>query len=285
MKGNMINYNLHQHTIFSDGKETPQKFVERAIELGFSQIGFSEHTPLPFPNPFSLKEENVEAYILAIEQLKEKFTGQIEIYRALEMDFIPGISENFDYWRDRCRADYLIGSVHLVKPDGTNELWFTDGPDHKIYDEGLQQFFGGDIRKAVKAFYDQTNRMIESQRFEIVGHVDKIKMHNRGRFFSEDEKWYRDLVEETLELIKQKNLIVEVNTRGMYKKTSDSFFPDHQTLKRVKEFNIPVIISSDAHHPDEINNLFNDAVIRLVNLSFKEVVKFKDNNWEGSSVS
>ncbi len=280
----MIDYNLHQHTKFSDGKETLRKFAERAIELGFSQIGFSEHSPLPFPNPFSLKEENVDAYIADVEQIKKQYTGQIEIYMALEMDYIPGISEDFDYWRKRCQADYLIGSVHLVKPGATNELWFTDGPDYKIYDEGVQQFFAGDIRKAVKAFYHQTNRMIESQEFEIVGHVDKIKMHNRGRFFSEDEKWYRDLVEETLALIKRKNRIVEVNTRGVYKKTSDSFFPDHQTLKRVKELKIPVIISSDAHHPDEINNLFDEALKRLVEFGFQEVMILKNHNWVTKSL-
>ena len=210
-------------------------FIEKAIELGFSQIGFSEHSPLPFPNPFSLKEEHVDEYVQTIDQLRDEFGHQIEIFRALEMDYIPGISEDFDFWRKKCAVDYLIGSVHLVKPDNTDELWFTDGPDYKIYDKGLQQFFAGDIRKAVEAFYYQTNQMIESQEFEIVGHVDKIKMHNRGRFFTEDEKWYRKLVEETLELIRNKNLIVEVNTRGLYKKTSDSLFPDHQTLKRVKE--------------------------------------------------
>ena len=54
----------------------------------------------------------------------------------------------------------------------------------------------------------------------------------------------------------------------MYKKRSDSLFPDHQTLKRVKELNIPVIISSDAHHPDEINNLFDDAVKHLGRIRF-----------------
>ena len=279
MKGKEIKYNLHQHTKFSDGKEIPRKYAERAIDLGFSQLGFSEHSPLPFSNPFSLKEENVDDYIEAVDRLKEQFAGQIEIYRALEMDYIPGVSEDFDYWRGRVRVDYLIGSVHLVKPDGTDALWFTDGPDYKIYDEGLQQFFEGDIRNAVHTFYQQTNQMIESQEFEIVGHVDKIKMHNRGRFFSEDEKWYRDLVDETLELIKQKNLIIEVNTRGMYKKTSDSFFPDHQTLKRVHELNIPVIISSDAHHPDEINNLFDEAEKRLIEFGFKEIMMLKNHSW------
>jgi len=276
----MINYNLHQHTLFSDGKEAPKKFIEKAIELGFSQIGFSEHSPLPFPNPFSLKEKHVDQYVQTIDQLRDEFGHQIEIFRALEMDFIPGISEDFDYWRGRCRVDYLIGSVHLVKPGDTDELWFTDGPDYKIYDKGLQQFFGGDIKKAVKSFYHQTNEMIESQHFEIIGHLDKIKMHNRGRFFTEDEKWYRKLVEETLELIRNKNLIVEVNTRGLYKKTSDSLFPDHQILKRVKELKIPIIISSDAHHPDEINNGFQYAEKRLIELGFKEIMVLNNKIWE-----
>ena len=276
----MINYNLHQHTTFSDGKETPQKFVEKAIDLGFSHIGFSEHSPLPFSNPFSLKEENIDDYVSTIDQLKEKYADQIKIYRALEMDYIPGVSEDFNYWRKRCKVDYLIGSVHLVKPDGTDELWFTDGPDHNIYDEGINQFFSGDIRKAVKAFYHQTNKMIESQEFEIIGHVDKIKMHNQGRFFSEDEEWYRDLLNETIELIKQRDIIVEVNTRGLYKKRSDSLFPDGFALRKVQELNIPVIISSDAHHPDEISSMFDYAEKRLIDMGFSRVMFFEDDRWK-----
>jgi len=276
----MINYNLHQHTTFSDGKETPQKFVEKAIALRFSQIGFSEHSPLPFSNPFSLKKENIDEYISTIDQLKEKYADQITIYRALEMDYIPGVSEDFNYWRKRCKVDYLIGSVHLVKPDGTDELWFTDGPDRSIYDEGIKRFFNGDIRKAVKTFFHQTNQMIESQEFEIIGHVDKIKMHNQGRFFSEDEEWYRDLLNETIELIKQRDIIVEVNTRGLYKKRSDSLFPDGFALRKVQELNIPIIISSDAHHPDEISSMFDYTEKRLTDMGFSYVMYFEDDSWK-----
>lgn len=276
----MINYNLHQHSCYSDGKEHPQAFVEKAIELGFSQIGFSEHSPLPFPNPFSLKGEKVEEYVQTIDHLKKQFGHQIDIFRALEMDYIPGVSEDFDDWRRKCEVDYLIGSVHLVKPEGTDELWFTDGPDHEIYDQGVRQFFGGNIKRAVKAFYRQTNEMIENQDFEIVGHIDKIKMHNRGRFFSEDEKWYRRLVEETLELVRGKSLIVEVNTRGVYKKRSKDLFPDHYTLQRIKDLNIPVIISSDAHHPDEISKGFSLAEKRLAEMGFTAVQKLNNQVWE-----
>jgi len=275
----MINYNFHQHTHFSDGKETPEKFAEQALELGFSAIGFSEHSPLPFDNPFSLKKENIDEYIRQTEELKLKYKDKLKIYRALEMDFVPGMSEDFDYWRNRCKVDYLIGSIHLVKADGFKKLWFTDGPDYKTYDKGIEDFFDGDVKKAVKQFYHQTNVLIETQKFEILGHFDKIKMHNQGRFFTDDEKWYRDLVNETLDLVKQKELIVEVNTRGLYKKRSDEFFPDGYALKRVQELNIPVLISSDAHHPAELNLLFNAAVSHLKKFGFKELMFFDSGRW------
>jgi len=275
----MINYNFHQHTHFSDGKETPEKFAEQALELGFSAIGFSEHSPLPFDNPFSLKKENIDEYIRQTEELKLKYKDKLKIYRALEMDFVPGMSEDFDYWRNRCKVDYLIGSIHLVKADGFKKLWFTDGPDYKTYDKGIEDFFDGDVKKAVKQFYHQTNVLIETKKFEILGHFDKIKMHNQGRFFTDEEKWYRDLVNETLDLVKQKELIVEVNTRGLYKKRSDEFFPDGYALKRVQELNIPVLISSDAHHPAELNLLFNEAVSHLKKFGFQELMFFDGGTW------
>ncbi len=275
----MINYNLHQHSTFSDGKSKPETYVEKALSLNFTAMGFTEHSPLPFKNSFSLKKENTQAYVDETERLKEKYQDQIALYRALEMDFIPGISEDFDVWRKKLRLDYQIGSVHLVKPVHGDDLWFIDGPKPEIYDEGLQKYFGGDIHKAVKTYYYQINQMLESQRFEIVGHVDKIKMHNKNRYFTEDEKWYRNLVNETMELIREKDLIVEVNTRGMYKKRADRLFPDDYVLKRIRELNIPVLISSDAHQPEELNLLFDYAEKRLLELGFGAVAFFENGNW------
>ena len=280
----MIDYNFHQHSLFSDGKEMPEKYCKKAIEFGMTAIGFTEHSPLLFPNLFSLQEENIDKYIEQTNFLKQKYKGRLNVYRALDMDFIPGISEDFDYWRKRCQVDYLIGSVHLVKPAGFDKLWFTDGPDYKVYDKGVQEFFSGDIRKAVKRFYHQTNEMIESQDFEIIGHFDKIKMHNQNRFFTEDERWYRDLIDETVGLIKQKDLIVEINTRGLYKKRSDTLFPDGYALQRIKDLDIPILISSDAHLPEELNMLFDYAEKKLVEIGFREVMCFEDGNWVNKSI-
>jgi len=281
----MIQYNLHQHSIFSDGAAEPEVYVQNAINLGFEAMGFSEHSPLPFPTKFSLKEDRVEDYVLETERLKEKYAGQINLYRALEMDFIPRFSENFAFWRKKVKLDYAIGSVHMVQPEDGSELWFIDGPDRTIYDKGLQQFFGGDIKKAVKAYFNQVNRMIESQPFDIVGHMDKIKMHNQNRYFTGEESWYRNLIDETLHLICEKDLIVEVNTRGLYKKRSDRLFPDDYTLQQVHDLDIPVLISSDAHQPEELNLLFETAEKRLLEMGFDAVVCFEKGCWKYVSLT
>lgn len=279
----MINFNFHQHSVFSDGSDILDNYVLKAIEMGFSAIGFSEHSPLSFENPFSLRSADVNEYVNSIDRLKAKYENHIKIYRALEMDYIPGLSTDFNEWKRVCNTDYLIGSVHLVMPCNfapvKENLWFTDGPKYETYDKGLNKFFDGDIKSAVKTFYNQTNQMIETQEFDVLGHMDKIKMHNQNRYFTEDESWYQKLVDECLDLVKQKEIIVEVNTRGIYKKRSDKLFPDDLVLRKVKKMNIPVLISSDAHHPSELNLGFKDAETKLKETGFSEVMFFEKDKW------
>ena len=282
----MINYNFHQHSIFSDGKARPEEYVKKAVSSGFSALGFSEHSPLPFDTPFSLKKEDIINYISEIERLKKVYSDKINIFRALELDFIPGFSENFDEIKELCKTEYAIGGVHLVIPENSaaGTIWFIDGPDRNVYDEGIKEFFNSDIKKAVNTYFRQLNTMIETQNFDVVAHFDKIKMHNQNRYFTEDEKWYRNLVSETLTLIKEKGLIVEVNTRGLYKKRSDSLFPDNESLKQAIELNIPLIISSDAHQPEEINYFFDYTVKKLIALGCNEVMYFKGKEWESKGL-
>lgn len=270
--------NYHTHTLYSDGKGTMQEVIEKAIELKLNSIAFSDHSPLPFETIFSFKLENKEEYLDTFNQLKDRYKDQINLYMSMEVDYIPGISKDFSFNKTEFRTDFLIGGVHMVKASN-GELWFTDGPDYKIYDQGLKDLFDNDIKKAVRTFYYQTNEMIENQEFEIIAHFDKIKMHNRNRYFSEDEKWYKHLVAETIELIKQKNIIVEINTRGLYKKRSDTTFPSPEIIKTLYELNIPMIVSSDAHLPEELVLGFDYAEKLLKQFGIKELAHFDGNKW------
>ena len=210
----MQNFNLHTHSIYSDGKSQPREIVEEAIRQGLTTLGFSEHSPLPFDNTFSVKSVDMPRYVAEIAQLKAEFKDQIDIYCALEADYLTGVSEPFAVTKEKYHLDYLIGGVHLVVDPAlrqaqgplADQIWFIDGPKWEVYDEGLQKFFNGDIRRAVRRFFEQSNEMIENEQFDIIAHFDKIKMHNRDRYFHEDEPWYRKLALETLDLIREKGL-------------------------------------------------------------------------------
>ncbi len=271
--------NHHTHSIYSDGSSKPEEYITTAIAKGFYLLGFTEHSPLPFANAFSFKKDNKEEYLALMDSLKQKYSGQIAIYSGMEMDYIPGMSENFLKVKAEYKLDYLIGSVHLVKPEDSDKLWFTDGPDYRTYDKGLNELFGGDIKKAVTAYYRQLNGMIETQHFDIIGHFDKIKMHNRDRFFKEVEAWYQGLVNETLSLIQDRDIIVEVNTRGIYKQRSETTYPGLEILKQIKAMRIPVMVNSDAHKPHELDGEFGYGFSLLEEAGIDEVVYFKGNGW------
>lgn len=276
----MIGYNFHMHTHFSDGHNPPEDYIIVALQQDMKAIGFSDHSPLPFDNPFSLPENRLQEYRNQILSLKKKYQDKIDVFLSLEMDYVPQMSHNFKALADELALDYVIGSVHLVGSEKPDNLWFTDGPDQNIYDDGLARFYQNDIRKAVKAFYHQTNEMILTQEFDVIGHFDKIKMHNQDRYFTEDESWYRELVLETLQLIREKELIVEVNTRGIYKKRSKSLYPSNWILQQMHFWKIPAIISSDAHQPEEIQLAMEQAVEALNGAGYKEVMRFNNNTWE-----
>lgn len=271
----MQRFNLHTHSVFSDGKSTPEEIVIEAIKQGLKVIGLSDHSPVPFENSFAIKNNEVQNYIGTIKSLKEKYKSQIDIYCSMEMDFIPGIVNNFRQTKQSLGLDYMIGSVHLVGND-INRLWFIDGSKYETYDEGLFNYFDGDIRRGVRSFFHQYNEMIVTEEFDIVGHLDKIKMHNRDRYFHEEDKWYRDYLMETLTLIKEKSLIVEVNTRGIYKKRSTDFYPSTWLLPVMRKMNIPVLISSDSHKTEEITLCFKEAEEALINAGYKETMCFEN---------
>ncbi|MCK9421116.1 MAG: histidinol-phosphatase [Bacteroidales bacterium] len=300
--------NLHTHTCFSDGSDEPLKYVQAALDQGMTSLGFSDHSPLPFENKFALRENQVNNYCNTILSLKNQFSPHselicdlhspnydlssiqhpafcINIFLGLEADFIPGASLSFSYLRETYPLDFLIGSVHLVRNGDPLDLWFIDGPNPATYDEGLNKLFGGDIRKGVTAYYRQINEMLTTGKMDILGHLDKIKMHNRGRLFSEEEPWYLALVDETLDLVKKSGVIIEVNTRGIYKQRSNTTFPGPVILKRIHRLDIPVILSSDAHSPEELTRQFSETKSMLSEIGFSEIMKITSKGWVGSPLN
>lgn len=278
-------FNLHTHSNFCDGTGEPEEYVKSALEKGFHTIGFSSHAPVPFKNKFAIKDDQkLGEYCTTIRNLQIKYKDQISIRLALEIDYIDGITRDFKAFIESCRLDYTIGSVHLVKSGNDNRLWFIDGPKAESYDEGLINIFGGDIRLAVTTYYNQVSSMIRTQKPDIIGHFDKIKMHNQDRYFLEDEIWYRELVMDLMETIKEAGSIIEVNTRGIYKKRSNDLFPGQWILKEILKKNLPVTLNSDAHRPEEIDGYYAEAMQILRSIGFKSLVYFDEDGWKEQAI-
>ncbi|MDX9905193.1 MAG: histidinol-phosphatase [Bacteroidales bacterium] len=274
-------FNLHTHCNYCDGAGFPEEYVNAAIKKQFHTLGFSSHAPVPFKNTFAIRDEQeLQKYCDQIIHLKEIYKDKIDIYLGLELDYIEGISGDFGKIKEKYGLDYTIGSVHLVRNRDDENLWFIDGPRVESYDGGLKSVFKGDVKQAVTTYYEQVKKMVVTQKPDILGHFDKIKMHNKDRYFKEDEAWYRDLVMDLLDAISTTGVIPEVNTRGIYKKRSSDLYPGVWILKEMKKMNIPVILSTDAHHPGEIDGYYDEAVEILKEIGYKSLVCYNVNGWQ-----
>ena len=263
--------NYHTHSLYCDGKSTLEEHVREAVKCGLLQLGFSSHSSVPFENNFAISEERIPEYVREIDQLQQK--TNITLLKSLECEFVPGITKDFDVWRTTYNLNYVIGGVHLVKPPHGEGLWFIDGSKQEIYDNGLRDLFGNDIKAAVTAFWEQTFEMLETQHLDIIAHFDKIKMHNRDRFFTEDESWYKVLADKAIQLIKRHDVIVEINTRGLYKKRCDHFYPSTELLMKARKADIPVIVSSDAHKAEELTLFVPEALAELQRCGFDHTAR------------
>ncbi|MBU0489326.1 MAG: histidinol-phosphatase [Bacteroidetes bacterium] len=271
--------NYHTHTQFCDGQADPIRYMEAAIKSGLLHLGFSAHAPVPFENEWSIKNTDMPLYCRHIRQLSDTFHDDIRVFLALEADFIPEVSTDFDLFKQEYDLDYVIGGIHLIKRRGKDGLWFIDGPGQN-YDLGLEKVFNNDIRMAVGHFFDQSREMVNTQKFDIIAHFDKITMNNSGRFFTTEEKWYQRHLLNLVQDLANKQIIVEVNTRGKYKKRSSGFFPDLNALELCKRYKVPVTISTDAHLPEEIDLLIEEAAEMLYEIGFRELAVFSGKKWE-----
>ena len=265
-----MKYNFHTHSYYDDGRLAMEDYVVEAIGRGFDALGFSGHSPLPDENVWSIKAAMFPDYVAACKRLKHQYRDQIDLFLGLEIDYIPGLSDDFDAFRKGIPLDYCIGSVHMVRSAANGHLWPIDGPEEH-FREGLEKAFGGDIRRAVTAFYAQSIEMVETQPMEIIGHLDKVKMYNRGELFDTGEDWYRQLVGRLLASVARRGVIVEVNTRGVYTGKTDEYFPSAGVLGQCLHLGIPVMVNSDAHHPDELSLHVAEAEALLLDIGFKEV--------------
>jgi histidinol-phosphatase (PHP family) len=274
--------NYHSHTHYSDGKGAPEEYIKTAIDKKMYAYGFSCHSPVPFESGWNMKFERLVSYINEIAELKEKYKGLLKIYLGLEIDYVKNIVglHNFKNFK----LDYTIGGIHFLGFMHDGKPWDYDS-GKTWFKKGLDELFHGDIKELVLFYYQQIAEMVTWQKTDILAHYDLIKKFNEGNaFFNEEDKWYRDITFDTLDVVSKSGIIVEVNTRGVLKKLNSEFYPSKSILKRCLELKIPICLSADTHHPNDVIALLPEAREMLQATGYKDVYILDEKGWNPVSI-
>ena len=246
---------LHNHTTRCNHAEgSIEEYIERAIELGIDIYGFSEHAPMDFDEKYRLPFCDMDAYTQEILKAKEIYKNEIEILLGYEVDYLPG---HMDERVLNAKVDYLIGSVHFL------DKWSFDNPE----------FIGGwktkDIDEIWKAYFEATEAMVKMGKFDIVGHLDLIKIF---KYMPKTD--VRVLAKDVLKAIKDSNMVLELNAAGLRKPVGE-IYPSRSLLEEAYALDIPITFSSDAHAVDQVGFGYEKAIQLAKEIGYTKAVTFK----------
>jgi len=257
-----------------------EDYIKIAIERGLNLIGISDHFPyeylsseipsledIPYEG-YAMPTNDLENYILQVGNLKEKYMNQIQVRSAFEIDFFKHqdhiLNKYLKNYLDK--LDYILGSVHVLFGKA-GVFAFDDGRflnKYKEYDVNDEIYI---------EYYDSLQVMIKSPTFEldIVTHFDLPKKFDKR---VEDKDMVMEKVIETLELVKKRDLTIEINTSGLRKKVKEQY-PSIDIIKKIYELDIPILLGSDAHDPLHIAYKFGDITKLLKNIGFTHFAHYK----------
>ena len=264
--------NLHSHTIFGDGVNSPEEMAAGAVKAGCASLGFSEHSPMPAPadpDGWSMKAERVGDFRTEILRLKDIFDGQLEIFLGLEQDM--------DSLEPVGKFDYLIGSVHGVWV-GKEYISVDAGPG--LFDQAVRDYFGGDCLAFAKAYYQRVAEVAAKTKCQIVGHFDLITKNNEACCrFDESAPSYYSASMEALEAVMERDVIFEINTGAMSRGYRTAPYPSPALLRAIQERGGRICITSDSHSADSIVYAFPLAAELAKSCGFQESWVLKKNGW------
>ncbi len=265
-----IRTSYHTHSHYCDGEGEIVEMIDAAIAAGLNEVGITSHAPLPFETDWTMPSEQLPQYAAEVRALQERYRDRITVLFGAEIDYIPG-SEVDRFQREQLFPlgfDYFVGSVHFLGERNPPSSF--DGTPEE-YRQILDEEYDGDIAAMVTDYYRRMQEVLMIPGVRIVGHLDRIKRFNANDvFFTGDEPWYREAVEETLQAIAASGHIMELNTSG-WRHGLGAPYPGPEILARARDLGIPVTVNSDAHTPNDVNRFFDRAADLLAELGIRPV--------------
>ncbi len=260
----MILCDLHMHTTFCDGKNTPEQMILSAIDKGLKVVGLSGHSYTGIDSVFGMSKDNLQQYFDNITSLKSKYADKIKVLLGIEQDsFAPILDINFDY---------KIGSVHYVLKDG-NYL----GVDHseQILITDVNKYYNGDIYSYAEDYYKQVANVIKDTNADIIGHFDLITKFNEGyKLFDEANERYVNAYKKAIDELIPYGKPFEINTGAISRGYRTAPYPSVPIMKYIKEKGGKFILSSDSHSAENISFKFDvcEQLAKEIGLSLIDTI-------------
>ena len=266
--------NLHVHSTFCDGKDTPEEMIGLARTQGFESLGFSGHCYMPYSMYKKITPETTEAYKREVSALKEKYRGEFPIFLGLEVDMYSGV--------DMTGYDYLIGTVHYLKK-GDGYVGFDRSPE--VVQQAIDEHYGGDGMTFARAYYEAVADLPKYGDFDIIGHFDLLAKNLEViPYFDENSPEYLSLAKETISALKGKIPLFEVNTGAMARGYRSIPYPIPELVKEFKAQGFGAVISSDCHDGRYLAHGFEEARELLLTCGFTERYILTENGFRAAEL-
>ena len=244
----MVLSNLHTHTVFCDGMDTPEELVLEALRLGCRSIGFSGHAHMPLGEDWYMSPEQTEDYKSSVLFLQEKYRGQINIYLGVEQDIYSDAPTD--------GYDYVIGSVHYVQRDGC--MLPVDESRESLLTV-VREHYHGDFYALAEDYYTAVARVYELTRCHIVGHFDLITKYNEANaLFDTGSPRYRRAANRALDTLLDCPVAFELNTGAMARGYRTTPYPEESLVRRIRAAGKPLLLTSDCHDRTQLLYKFSD---------------------------
>ncbi len=257
--------NVHTHTTWCDGMNTPREMADAAIACGFTDLGFSSHAPAPFDPDYPGMQDDA-AYRADIAACKLEYQGRLNILCGMEQDYYTPI--------ERANYDYVIGSVHYL-PVAEGRYRAADDTVDTIT-AAIQERYGGDGLAMARDFYALSVKNVQRNRPDIVGHFDLVCKFNRGnRLFDETCKQYQNTalhaMDAVIDTVLSYNGMIELNTSSLYRGLRDVPYPAPFLLRHMAQRGVRVIVTTDSHRTTTLNAGFDQGLAFLAAAGFQQM--------------
>ncbi len=229
----------------------PREYVERALELGMTEMGFADHLPFlggweplhDLTDDWAMRVDELDDYVELVQDLAREYAGDVHIVLGIEADFIPETVEQTAAVLAQYPFEYVIGSVHIV-----GDRFGFDHPEMA----GRLEAYG--IDRIHLESLELTRQAAETRLFDVVGHLDHAKKFGPPT----DVEAVAAAAGAALRAASAAGMLIELNTGGLRKPVADTF-PGRDLLAEAGALGIPIVFGSDAHRPGDVGHAFDRA--------------------------